>query len=206
MEILKVSDVGVVAAARRAAAVLARGGLIVYPTDTLYGIGVNALDGEALNRLRTLKAREAKKPVSVLASSVAEIEQHAELSERAREIAKAHMPGAITLVVPAKSHIPEHLTFNGTTSFRIPDDAFARALAEAYAHPVTATSANMAGMDTETTVMGIVRHFADGIKHIDLLIDDGPREGGVPSTVISVSGDVVHILREGVVSREALGL
>ena len=206
MEILKVKDIGVEAAAFRAAEILAQGGLIVYPTDTLYGIGVNALDGVAIEKLRKLKAREAKKPLSVLASSVNEISRHAEMSAKAFEIAERHMPGAITLVVPAKPHVPDYLTLSGATSFRIPDDAFARALATIYPNPVTATSANLAGMQTESDVQGIVNHFGQGIRYIDLIIDDGARAGGTPSTVVSVEGDKVFILREGAVPREAFGV
>lgn len=206
MEILRVAEIGPEAAAKRAAEVLAKGGLIVYPTDTLYGIGVNALDGEAVVRLRKLKAREAKKPLSVLAPSVEEMARHAELSERAWGIAQAHMPGAITLVLPAKPHIPEYLTLSGSVSFRIPDDAFSRSLASVVEFPVTATSANLAGMETEKDIPSIMQHFGQGIRHIDLFIDDGERGGGIASTVIKVEGDDAFILREGAVSREALGI
>lgn len=206
MEILTVSELGLEAAAKRAADILAQGGLIVYPTDTLYGIGVNALDGIAINKLRQLKAREAKKPLSVLAPSLEEIENHAEVSDLVRSIAHKHLPGALTLVLPAKPHVPEYLTHLGGTSFRVPADAFALELAHTALHPVTATSANRAGMMTPSTIQDIIAHFGNDIQMIDLLVDDGPRDGGQASTVISFVTDPPHVIREGVISREDLGL
>lgn len=206
MEILTVSNIGIEAAVTRAAEILARGGLIVYPTDTLYGIGVNALDAAAVTRLRQVKAREAKKPLSVLASSLEEIRKHAEVSDLARAIAERHLPGALTLVLPAKPHIPAYLTHLGGTSFRVPRDEFSLELAHTAEHPVTATSANRAGMMTPSTIQDIIAHFGNDIQHIDLCIDDGPRDGGRASTVVSFVTDPPHIIREGAISREDLGL
>lgn len=200
------SEIGIEEAAKRAAQILASGGLIVYPTDTLYGIGVNALDGSAINRLRTLKAREAKKPLSVLAPSLEEIENHAEVSELVRSIAAKHLPGALTLVLPARPHVPEYLTHLGGTSFRVPADEFALELAHVAPHPVTATSANRAGMMTPSTIQDIIAHFGNDIQFIDLFVDDGPRDGGQASTVVSFVTNPPHVIREGVISKEDLGL
>ncbi len=206
MEILKVSEVGVDAAAARAAQVVADGGVIVYPTDTLYGLGVNAMNTVALARLRAIKMRDGKKPVSILVPSVEAIEWHADLAPAARELAHRFFPGALTLVAPAKEHLPEEVTFNGAIGIRVPDDAFSRVLASMSEFPVTATSANLAGTETPATIADIIRHFGPKISEIDLFIDDGPRDGGTPSTVVADMGGTLHILREGAITREALGL
>ncbi|MFZ1987962.1 MAG: L-threonylcarbamoyladenylate synthase [Minisyncoccia bacterium] len=205
MQIIKLEEVGVEAAALRAAAVLAGGGIIVYPTDTLYGLGVNALDTKALEKLRTLKVRDKKKPVSILMPSIEAIEWHAELPPHAKDIAHRFFPGALTLVLPALPHLPQELTFNDTIGVRVPADIFSRALAEVFAHPVTATSANLSGMTTPTTIPEMLVHFGARIRDIDLLIDAGPRDAGVPSTVVTFVNGEPRILREGAISKAELG-
>lgn len=206
MEILKVADVGLDAAAAKAAAVVAEGGVVIYPTDTLYGIGVNALDPSALLRMHGLKGRDTKKPVSILVPEVSAIDWHATPGAAARELASRYFPGALTLVVPAKAHLPKEVTFNNAIGIRIPDDAFSYALSTMSEYPVTATSANLAGSDTPATVQDIMRHFGSKISEIDLFIDDGPREGNTPSTVVADMGGILRILREGAISRDTLGL
>jgi L-threonylcarbamoyladenylate synthase len=206
MEIVKVADVGIDAAAARAAAVIAAGGVVVYPTDTLYGIGVNALDRSALARMRDLKGRDVKKPVSILVPNLAAIDWHAAPTAAGRELAHRYFPGALTLVLPAKAHLPEEVTFNDAIGVRIPDDAFSAALSAMSEYPVTATSANLAGSSTPATVPEIMRHFGPKISEIDLFIDDGARGGDTPSTVVADINGTLRILREGAISRAILGL
>jgi L-threonylcarbamoyladenylate synthase len=206
MEIVKVSEIGLDAAAAKAAAVVAQGGIVVYPTDTLYGLGVNALDREALARLRALKVREKKKPMSILVPSVEAIEWHAELTPAAKTLAERFFPGALTLVVPAKPHVPDDITQNGSIGVRIPDDAFSRAFSMMSEYPVTATSANQAGIETPASVRDIVMHFGNRLHEIDLFVDDGPRGGGVPSTVVLCTSGAPRVLREGAIPRAVLGI
>ncbi len=206
MEILKVEEAGVEAAARAAAAVINSGGIVVYPTDTLYGIGVNALSIESLERLRALKGREAQKPVSIIVRSVDAIETYGALSPEARDIAEKFLPGALTLVLPATASVPKELAVNGTIGIRVPNDPFTLALAAASTVPVTSTSANLAGKDTPHTIEDIISHFGDAAHSVDLYIDAGPRSGGVASTVIAFTDSAPHVLREGVISKEELGL
>jgi L-threonylcarbamoyladenylate synthase len=206
MEILKVAEVGLDAAAARAAAVIALGGVVVYPTDTLYGLGVNALDQAAVERMRRLKGRDTKKPVSIMVPTVPAIAWHAELTPVASELATRFFPGKLTLVLPAKAHLPREIVLNDAIGVRIPDDPFSLALASMSEFPVTATSANLAGAATPATVQEIIQHFGRGIADIDLFIDDGPRPGDTPSTVVADMGGILRILREGALSREDLGL
>jgi L-threonylcarbamoyladenylate synthase len=206
MEIVRVGQIGVDAAAAKAAAVVAEGGIIVYPTDTLYGIGVNALDTAALARLTGLKGREAGKPYSMLVPDTESMEQYGGMTDAARKLAEKFLPGALTLVIPSKENVPKEMTLDGNVSFRIPDNAFTHALSMMSEFPVTSTSANLAGKPTPATIPEIIMQFGSRIKGIDLFIDDGPRAGGTPSTVILCVGDTPKILREGAISRETLGL
>ncbi len=206
MEVIRIDEVGIDAAAAKAAAVIARGGIIVYPTDTLYGLGVNALDVHALEKVRALKGREKKKPMSILLSSVDEIERHAVLGVEARALADKYLPGALTIVVPAREHIPAALTLNGAVGVRVPADSFAYALAVMSEFPVTATSANIAGMPTPETVPEILLHFGAHIAHIDLFIDAGPRKSEPASTVVMYVDGVLRVLREGAISKAELGV
>ena len=206
MQILRLSDTSLPEAAAEAARVLRSGGIVIFPTDTLYGIAADALNTDAIARVRDLKGRERKKPIHVIVPSLAHMEQHVEVHSEAKRLADLHLPGALTLVLSAKGHVPPELTLNGTLGVRIPDDAFALALADAFERPFTATSANRAGHVTPTEAMDMVSHFGPEARYIDLIIDAGPRSGGTPSTVITFIDGVPYVLREGAIPRSELGL
>ncbi len=206
MEILKVEEIGLESAAAQAAEVIAKGGIVAYPTDTLYGLGVNALDVDALNRLKELKSRDEGKPISLMVPDADAIEKYAELTPAARVIAEKFLPGALTLVVPAKDILPKELAPNGTIGIRVPNDVFSLALAAASDVPVTSTSANLSGRETPKTVEELIAHFGEKASVIDLYIDAGPRNGGIGSTVISCLTNLPVVLREGAISKKELGL
>lgn len=205
MEIIRLWETDAAVAARRAIEVLKQGGIVLYPTDTLYGLGVDALNVRAIEKLKELKGRERKKPISVILPSLKHIDEHVVLGEAARAIGEKHLPGALTLVLPARSHIPEALTLNGALGVRIPNDPFSLALAERYLHPFTATSANLSGLPAGATVPDIFEQLGSRILHIDLVIDDGTRNG-TSSTVLEFRNGIPRVLREGALSREELGL
>ncbi|MBP9816518.1 MAG: threonylcarbamoyl-AMP synthase [Candidatus Pacebacteria bacterium] len=207
MKIVILEDGNLDAVAREAADALKMGGIVIYPTDTLYGIGVNALDESALAKLRRLKVREQKKPMSILVPSVEHISRYGHMTDAAKEIAERHLPGGLTLILPATEHAPRDITLNDAIGIRVPGDAFSLALAEMFDGPVTATSANRAGLTTPSDIRSILEHFGPDIEHLSIVVDGGERSGGTPSTVISfVHGDIPRILREGVITREELGL
>lgn len=205
MEIIRIEG-DPVPAARRAAEVLAKGGIVIYPTDTLYGIAVDALNRRAIERLRFLKGRERRKPISIVVRDVKSLSDHAQVSEEARQLAEQHLPGPLTLVLPAEPHIPEELTLNGQIGVRIPRDSFVEALAYRFRNPFTATSANPAGIPTPGKLDEVLVQFRDKLIEIDLVIDDGDRPGGVPSTVVAYQEGTLRVLREGALTREDLGL
>lgn len=205
MRFIRTAEVGYEQAAQEAALVLAAGGVVLYPTDTLYGLGVAHDNPDALARLRTLKARDPKKPISLIVHSHDALHEYAVLSEGARVLAERHLPGALTLVLPARSHVPQDFIMYGGVGLRIPDDSFTALLSQKLGKPYTATSANISGLPTHEDPMSIVIAFGPRTELIDLVIDGGPRAGGVGSTVVRYTDEAPQILREGRISREALG-
>ncbi len=206
MKLIRVAEVGVATAVTEAVRVLRDGGIVLYPTDTLYGLGVDARNVSAIEKVRHLKGREKKKPMSVIVADSAMLDTYAVLSTHAKRLAATHLPGALTLVVPAKALLPAALLLHGAVGMRIPNDPFALTLARVFGAPFTATSANPSGHPPLSAPMDIIASFGYASHAIDLVIDDGPRAGGVPSTVVRCTDDTPVILREGVLSREELGI
>ena len=206
MEIIRLDDGNFDAALARATAILKRGGIVLYPTDTLYGLAVDALNRPALEKLRELKGREKKKPISIVVPDAADIERHADLHPAARPLVDRHLPGALTVVLPGLKHLPSELMLNGQIGVRVPNELFAREMARSLKRPVTATSANLSGLTTPSTVHAIIAQLGMGAQHVDLVIDAGERAGGTPSTVITFIGETPYILREGAIGRGELGL
>jgi L-threonylcarbamoyladenylate synthase len=207
MEIVRLNDGNFNDAVRIAAQVLKQGGIVLYPTDTLYGLAVDALNRPALEQLRELKGREKKKPISIVVSTMAGIEAHAEVDSTARHFAKQYLPGALTLVLPAKDHLPEELILNGAIGIRVPNDPFALSLSQTFGGPFTATSANRAGLPTPMHPDAIIQQFGSLAHHIDLIIDAGERAHSPGSTVMAFRDGEAVILREGILSKnELLGI
>ncbi len=175
--------------------------IILYPTETLYALGVNALDAKAVAKLQSLKGRGNEKPPSWLVRDVDDIKRYAELSETAAKIATRFLPGPLTLVLKAKIDISDAiLPPDRTIAFRISGDEKAKALVEKfmgeYDAPLTCTSANISGSPTFSTVPEILQQFGAKAKQITEIIDDDSRKS-LASTIVRVIGDDVTILREG---------
>ena len=170
---------------KKAVEVLNRGGVAVIPTDTVYGLAARPDFPEAVDRLYTIKGRELKKPIALLASDIAAIERFGyPIEGKARELAETHWPGALTLVV-------------GKEGFRIPDHAETRELIAACGGVLRVTSANLSGQRPATDAPQALKDV--GLS-ADYVVDDGVSPGGVPSTVVRVSpGGSLEVLREGAV-------
>ena len=185
------------AALGRAADVLRAGGLVAFPTETFYGLGAAALDGAAVAEVFVVKGRPASKPVLVLVDSVEMVERLAEVSDRARRLMARHWPGALTLVVTARGELPPQLTGGtGTVGVRLSPHPVARGLVRAFGGPVTAPSANTSGAPPPTTAGDVLRAFRGSVA---LVLDGGSTPGGQPSTVIDLSVDPPHVIRQGAV-------
>jgi L-threonylcarbamoyladenylate synthase len=182
--------------------------MILYPTETVYALGVNVFDPHELQKLYQLKGREVGKLPSWLVRSIADIERYAVLSSIAATIAERFLPGPLTLVLPLRD---PYIHIDGTTietiGFRITLDLvgqqFIADFMDEFEAPLTCTSANCSGLPTEPTVPEICAQFKEGAILIDKIIDDGPRSG-VPSTVVRVIGDTVEVIREGGITVEML--
>lgn len=182
--------------------------MILYPTETLYALGVNAFDKIELNRLHELKGRSDEKVSSWLVRNVDDIKQYALMSEVAVKIATQFLPGALTLVLPVKDEVPDSIVATDRTiGFRISSDEMAQAIIEAfmseYNAPLTCTSANVSGAPALPTVSEILQQFGERAQMIDEIHDDGSRKG-LASTVVKVVDDEVFVLREGGVSEEEI--
>ncbi len=207
MEIIRIKDTRVEEAATNAAVVLRAGGIILYPTDTLYGLGVDASNKEALLKLYALKKRSIFKTALIAVHSISSIEEYGHMTADARVLADRFLPGALTLVLKAKETILQEIVRDdGTVGIRMPNDAICMALNKAFNSAYTSTSANISEHPTASTVEEILAQFGEQAGLIDLVIDDGPRAGGKPSTIVSCVGREVTILRDGALSRETLGL
>ena len=168
-----------------AAEVLNRGGVAVIPTDTVYGLAARPDFEAAVERLYTIKGRELKKPIALLASDIAAIERFGyPITGKARELAEKFWPGALTLVI-------------GKEGFRIPDHAETRELIAACGGVLRVTSANLSGQRPATDAP---QALADVGLSADYVVDDGISPGGIPSTVVRVNSDgSLEVLREGAV-------
>ncbi len=168
--------------------VLGRGGLVVLPTETVYGLAADPRDPEAMARLGAAKGRDAGKPVALLIAGLEHIESEGgRLAGCARRLAERLWPGPLTLVID---------TPRGPTGFRWPDHPFPQAVVRAFGRPVAATSANRSGGPDALTAGAAVAALGDAV---DLVVDGGPVPGGVPSTVVRVTGAGIEILREGAI-------
>ena len=169
----------------RAAEVLNGGGVAVIPTDTVYGLAARPDCPAAVERLYTIKGREAKKSIALLACDIAAIERFGyRLTGRARELAERHWPGALTLVI-------------GAEGFRIPDHDRTRRLLAACGGVLRVTSANLSGRRPATDAP---QALADVGLSADFVIDDGVSPGGVPSSVVRVRDDgSLEVLRQGAI-------
>lgn len=190
-------------AIRDAADVLLAGGLVAFPTETVYGLGANALDGRAVRRVFEAKGRPAVNPLIVHVSSVAMARELADdWPELAERLARAFWPGPLTLVVPGTRRIPREVTAGGATvGLRMPAHPVALALIEAAGIPIAAPSANRSNEVSPTSAEHVKRGLGD---RIELLVDGGPTSVGIESTVVDVTGREPHVLRPGMITAEEI--
>ena len=185
----------------KAGEIIRRGGLVVFPTETVYGLGGNALDKDAGVKIFQAKGRPGDNPLIVHIAHPEDAEKFAETSEEYYKLAKAFMPGPLTVVLPKKDVVPDSVTGGlDTVAIRCPDHPVARKLIEAAGVPIAAPSANLSGSPSPTTAEH-VRCDLDG--RVDMIIDGGQSRIGVESTVVSLSGGVCTVLRPGeIIPRE----
>lgn len=186
---------------KQVTSVLQRGGLVAIPTETYYGLGVNPFNQAAVNRLRAVKGRGDGQPILVLVGSLQEVSSFVEeIPPAASILMEAFWPGALTIVLPARTTLPTAVTAaTGRVGIRLSSCQPLRDVLTLVG-PLTGTSANRTGAPPAQTA----REVQDTLgKDVDLILDAGPTPGGMPSTVVEAN-DRLHIIREGAIARQAI--
>ncbi len=187
----------------RAASVLHGGGLVVFPTETVYGLGANALDALAVDRIFAAKGRPANNPLIVHVTDVPTVSQvAADWPPSADRLARRFWPGPLTLVLPKRSNVPDNVTAGASTvAVRVPANAVAQALLRAAGVPVAAPSANRSSELSPTRAEHVLESLSG---RVDLVLDGGPTTGGLESTVLDLTTSPPRLLRPGLVGPGAL--
>lgn len=170
------------------------GGIVIYPTDTIYAIGCDALNNSAIERVCTIKSmKSAKTNLSIICDDISQITDYAKFGNREFKVIKQYLPGPYTFIFPALSKLPKAFKGRRTVGVRIPDNAVACAIVENLGHPILSTSVEA----TDTDYMCEPELIAETFKSVvDIVVDSG-RGGTVPSTVIDCTSGNFEILRKG---------
>ena len=208
MRILKVnpenireSEEAIIEAAR----VMLAGGAGVFPTDTGYGLGVDATNEKAIRKIFKIKQREQEKALSVIVRDIAMAKKVALIDSKIEKSLKNILPGAITVILRKKDKLPEILTAGKETiGLRIPDYKLTHLLCENMGRPFVATSANISGEIETTKIASVFKYFEGAIHRPDLILDAGNLKCSQPSTILDLSGFLPKIVRVGPVSKGKL--
>jgi L-threonylcarbamoyladenylate synthase len=192
-----------VGAVKDARGVLAAGGLVAFPTETVYGLGADATNDKAVAKLYAVKERPAFNPLIAHVADLAAATRLAVFDDAALHLARAFWPGPLTLVLPKTAHCPVGLLATAgldTIAVRVPSHPVAREILAAFGKPVVAPSANRSGTVSPTTAQHVLHDLRD---RIDLLINDGPAPLGIESTIVACLDGPV-LLRPGAIDRDAI--
>jgi len=187
-----------------AAAILASGGLVAFPTETVYGLGADARNDKAVARIFAAKNRPQFNPLIVHVKDIEAAARYAEFDDRAKALAARYWPGPLTLVLPRRADSGLSLLVSAgldTVALRVPAHPAAQALLAAFDGPIAAPSANTSGAVSPTRAEHVAQSLGD---EPDLIIDDGPCAIGLESTVVDASGEALCVLRHGAVTLEEL--
>ncbi len=185
-----------------AAEILRTGGLVAFPTETVYGLGGNGLNRDAARKIYAAKGRPSDNPLIIHLAEIEDAEQYCITSPLYYRIAQRFMPGPITVIMPKKDCIPYEVTGGlDTVALRIPSHPIAHRLLAAANIPVAAPSANLSGRPSPTTAAHVI---SDMMGRVDAIIDGGDCDYGVESTIIKLDADHITLLRPGAVTLEML--
>jgi L-threonylcarbamoyladenylate synthase len=197
MKVLKADEQGL----REAATAIRAGGTVIYPTETVYGLGCDPGNPDAARRVCEIKGR-ADKPLPLICSDIRDAKRVVEFNTTAEMLVERFWPGPLTLVLPSKVNYSIYITHHKPTlGVRVPGHETARKLAELSGGVIVSTSANISGEEPSRTAQGAIDQIG---KKVDIVLDGGTTPGGEPSTVLDLSGEELWILRVGPVSREEI--
>jgi L-threonylcarbamoyladenylate synthase len=184
---------------RAAVDAIRAGGLVAFPTDTLYGLAVDPRSDSAVGRIFLSKQRPQDRPIPLVAASIEQVrESVGTLTPLGERLASHWWPGPLTLIIPASEALCREVHLGtGKVAVRVPDHAVARALARRAGHALTSTSANVSGAVAASSADEVALALGDAV---DVLIDAGPSPGVVPSTIVDVTGSSPVLVRPGAVS------
>lgn len=188
---------------KEAAGILRSGGIVVYPTETVYGIGCDPLDSEACRRVYSLKKRTHSKPFILLADSMKTVEDFAGIPDGvAKKLAAKFWPGPLTLIIEPSQPLPAHLFGpSGGVAFRVTPGAVAAALSREFGMPVVSTSANISGSKPAVTYDEAFAAFG---SFTDCVLENTEKPDGLPSTVIDLTSAEPAILRTGAIGEQCI--
>ena len=183
--------------------IIRQGGIVVFPTETVYGIGTNGLDSKSISKHYHVKQRPLNKPISLLVSSLEMVKAVTEnISDIEYKLMEAFFPGPLTIILKKNKLVPNNLTNNtDTVGIRLPDNIIARKLIEYANVPIATPSANISGRSSGTNIQDIIKDFGD---KVDYYIDGGPSKLGIGSTIVKIEDNKPLILREGSISKEQI--
>ena len=188
-------------AIRRALEILQSGGLVAFPTDTVYGVGALAFDQRAIESIYAAKDRPVEKAIPVLIGDKEDLAKVADdVPLVALRLIDRFWPGPLTVLVPKKATLPEAISATSTVGVRVPDHEVARGLLR-LAGPMAVTSANISGKASPITARQVLAQLGGRIA---MIIDGGETPGGIPSTLVDCIGTEIQILREGPISKDEL--
>lgn len=206
MKIVKLNEKNI----KKSVEFLKSGKSVVYPTDTAYGLAVNAADGKAVKNLYRIKGRDFKKPVHVVVNSINQAKKFVQFNPLAEKLFKKFLPGALTLVLEVKSGITNLESWmilsagTQTLGIRMPKNQTARALVKGLGRPITATSANVSKKPACYSVAEVTEQFKHRRIRPDLILDAGQLPKIRPSTIVAFTSQSVKILRQGPISKKRI--
>lgn len=188
---------------KEVAEVIKQGGIVIFPTETVYGIGTNGVDSKAIEKLYKIKERPYHKPISLLVSDIHMVNLVAkDITNLEYKLMEKFFPGPLTMILKKRDIVPDILTAGqNTIGVRIPSGKIARKLIEYVGKPIATSSANISGKPSKTNMKNMLKEFKE---QVDYFIDSGESEIGIASTVIQVIDGIPNILREGSISIEEI--
>lgn len=188
---------------KQVAEIIKQGGIVIFPTETVYGIGTNGLDSKAIEKLYKIKERSYHKPISLLVSDINMVNSLAkDITDLEYKLMESFFPGPLTIILKKRDIVPDILTAGqNTIGVRIPSGKIARKLIEYVGKPIATSSANISGKPSKTNMKNMMKEFKE---QVDYFIDSGESEIGIASTVIQVIDGIPNILREGSISIEEI--
>lgn len=206
MKVVKINPKGDFSEAiTEAIAVLKSDGVIVYPTDTLYALGANALEPSAVERIFKIKNRAREKPLPLAVRNIKWAKELAFIYKKEEKILNSVWPGAVTVILPKRNIVPGVVTADRPgVALRIPDHPFTDKILGRFGYPITSTSANISGEESPRKISDIINMFEGNYYKPDLIIDAGDLPESEPSTILDLTSGRPKILRVGPVKPETL--